>query len=153
MGNIEVFNNLRTLIEVLNDGKQGYQLASEVTGHTELKNLFLKFSVQRAEYAKELITHIDQQDDESINEDDAVFDMLCEAWITISQMFIVKNNSAILEAIQMAENMALEKYDRTLADFITHADHIDLLYKQRSGIKLALTEIELYYRRLENSNK
>ena len=53
-------------------------------------------------------------------------------------------DSALLEAVTTGEKAALEKYDIALKNYVEHADHIDLLQKQRTGIAEALASIESY---------
>jgi hypothetical protein len=61
-----------------------------------------------------------------------------------------KEDAAILGAIETGEKAAIEKYDKVLEDYASHADHIELLQKQRTGILEALREIETYHHRLAN---
>lgn len=150
--NNEIISDLKGLINILNDGKEGYESAAETTESSELKSLFLNFSAQRAAYADELKAHIAQHGGESENESGGVLGALHRTWIDIKQALTNKEDAAILGAIETGEKAAIEKFDKVLEDSLTHADHITLLQKQRTGIREALSEIETYHHRLKNLN-
>ncbi len=150
--NKEIISDLKGLVNILNDGKEGYESAAETTESTELKSLFRNFAVQRSEYAQELKAHLAQHGGESENESGGVLGALHRTWIDIKQALSSKEDKAILGAIETGEKAAIEKFDIALEDPATHADHISLLQKQRTGIREALSEIETYRHRLENVN-
>jgi len=147
--NKEIISDLKGLVNIVNDGKEGYESASETTDSIELKGLFLKYSAQRAGYAMELKEHIAQHGGDSENEDGGILGSLHRTWIDIKQALSSKEDAAILGAIETGEKAAIEKFDKCLEDYASHADHIGLLQKQRTGILEALKEIETYRQRLE----
>ena len=147
--NNEIISDLKGLINILNDGKEGYNSASETTEDLELKGLFLNFAVQRGLYADELKAHLAQHGGTSDNEEGGVLGALHRTWIDIKQAFSSKENSAILGAIETGEKAAIEKFEAAINDPATHADHIVLLQKQLSGIKDSLAQIESYKGRQE----
>lgn len=147
--NNEIISDLKGLVNIVNDGKEGYESASETTDNIELKGLFLKYSAQRAGYAMELKKHIAQHGGDSENEDGGILGSLHRTWIDIKQALSSKEDAAILSAIETGEKAAIEKFDKCLEDYASHADHIGLLQKQRTGILEALKEIETYRQRLE----
>ncbi|MET4138409.1 PA2169 family four-helix-bundle protein [Pedobacter sp. UYP1] len=147
--NKEIISDLNGLVNIVNDGKEGYESASETTDSIELKGLFLKYAAQRAGYAMELKEHIAQHGGDSENEDGGILGSLHRTWIDIKQALSSKEDAAILGAIETGEKAAIEKFDKCLEDYASHADHIGLLQKQRTGILEALREIETYHQRLE----
>ncbi|MBB5624087.1 uncharacterized protein (TIGR02284 family) [Pedobacter cryoconitis] len=147
--NKEIISDLKGLVNIVNDGKEGYESASETTDSIELKGLFLKYAAQRAGYAMELKEHIAQHGGDSENEDGGILGSLHRTWIDIKQALSSKEDAAILGAIETGEKAAIEKFDKCLEDYASHADHIGLLQKQRTGILEALREIETYRQRLE----
>lgn len=147
--NKEIISDLKGLVNIVNDGKEGYESASETTDSIELKGLFLKYSAQRAGYAMELKAHITEHGGDSENEDGGILGSLHRTWIDIKQALSSKEDAAILSAIETGEKAAIEKFDKCLEDYASHADHIGLLQKQRTGILEALREIETYRQRLE----
>lgn len=146
--NITVINDLKGLVSILNDGKEGYLSASEVTDSIELKDVFLRFASQRIGYAEELKSHIALHGGNSENEEGGLLGILHRTWIDIKQALSSKEDEAILEAIETGEKTAIERYDE-LIDDENHTDHVELLQKQRTGILEALKEIETYHIRLE----
>jgi len=144
-----VIEDLKGLVDILNDGKEGYLSASDVTDSLELKDLFLRLSSQRVGYANELKSHIELHGGESENEQGGILGVLHRTWIDIKQALSSKEDEAILAAIETAENAAIEKYDKVIEDDVNHADHLALLQKHRTGILEALKEIETYHIRLE----
>jgi uncharacterized protein (TIGR02284 family) len=151
--NKDVISDLKGLVNIVNDGKEGYESASEATDSIELKGLFLKYSAQRAGYAMELKDHITQHGGESDNDSGGVLGVLHRTWIDIKQALSSKEDISILAAIETGEKAAIEKFDAVLDDPAAHADHVELLQRQRTGIREALTEIEMYRHRLENLNE
>jgi len=146
--NQQIISDLKGLINIINDGKEGYASASETTDSIELKAVFLKYSAQRAGYALELKQHIAQHGGDSDNEEGGILGALHRTWIDIKQALSSKEDEAILSAIETGEKAAIEKYDKALEDYTSHADHIVLLQRQRTGILEALKEIETYHLRL-----
>ena len=141
--NDEIISDLKGLVNILNDGKQGYESAAETTDSTELKAIFRKIALERAEYATELKAHIKvhggNADD---NESGGVLGAVHRTWIDIKQAFAGNDNKAILDSIVTGEKAALEKYDADIADYTDHADHLALLKKQRDGIQNDLNQIQ-----------
>ncbi|HMI05318.1 MAG TPA: PA2169 family four-helix-bundle protein [Pedobacter sp.] len=148
--NKEIISDLKGLINILNDGKEGYESASEATDSIELKGLFLQYSAQRAGFAMELKEHIALHGGVSDNEEGGILGVLHRTWLDIKQALSSKEDIAILSAIETGEKAAIEKYDNVLEDDSTHADHLSILQKQRTGILEALKEVETYRLRLEH---
>ena len=138
----EVTNDLKEVLQLVNDGKEGYQTAAESTETPELKALFLQISGERIVYAAELKEHIALHGEEAENEKGDLLGGLHRTWLSIKQALSSNEDKAILTAITTGERAAIEKYDACIADFADHADHISLLTEQRDGIKAALAEIE-----------
>lgn len=140
--NKEIISDLKDLLSIVNDGKEGYESASEATEKIELKGVFLKYSAQRAGYAEELRAHIAEHGDDAENESGGILGVLHRTWIDIKEALSSKEDAAILEAVVTGEKAAIEKYDKYITDYVDHADHIELLQRQRAGIEDALVEIE-----------
>lgn len=138
----EVISDLMEILQLVNDGKEGYQSAAESTDTADLKALFLKISGERIVYAAELKEHIAVHGEEAENESGGILGGLHRTWLTIKQALSTNEDKAILNAITTGERAAIEKYDQCIADFADHADHMNLLIEQRDGIKAALAEIE-----------
>ena len=138
----EVISDLKELLELVNDGKAGYQTASESTDTPELKALFSKLSGERMVYAAELKEHIEAHGGEADNDHGGILGGLHRTWLSIKEALSSKENNALIETITTGEKTVIAKYDELIADFADHADHMELLKTQREGIQTALSEIE-----------
>lgn len=143
--NNEIISDLKGLVNIVNDGKEGYETACQNTEDIELKAVFLKYSAQRAGYAMELKEHIMQHGGDSDNNGGGVLGVLHRTWIEVKQALSTREDLSILGAIETGEQEALDKYDELIVDPLTHADHISLLKIQRGGIADALREIQSLY--------
>jgi uncharacterized protein (TIGR02284 family) len=139
--NKRIIEDLKELLSLINDGKEGFETSSEATDKIELKGLFLRFSAQRASYAMELTEHIAQHGGRADNEHGGVLGAIHRTWIDIKQALSTKEDKAILKAVIEGEKVALDKYNRLIAEFEDHADHIQLLRRQRDGIQDAMESI------------
>ena len=138
----EVISDLQELLELVNDGKEGYHTASEATELPELKALFAKLSGERIVYAAELKEHIEAHGGTADNERGGILGGLHRTWLSIKEALSSKDNSSLIDTIITGEKAVLAKYDELIADFADHADHMELLKTQREGIHTALAEIE-----------
>ena len=140
--NDEIIEDLKGLVKIVNDGKEGYESAAETVEAGELKTLFYGLSIERATYEADLKSQISTHGGDSENESGGILGALHRTWIDIKQAFTSNDNAPILEAITTGEKAAIEKYDEVLAHYTDHAYHYNLLRKQRDGIQEALTKIE-----------
>ncbi len=138
----EIINDLKGLISILNDGKEGFKDAVTHVKSEELKATFMEFSNERAAYAEELKAHLLQHGAISDNDEGGVLGALHRSWLSIKEAFSSNEDAAILEAIETGEEAALDKYDAVLEDYQDHADHYSLLKKQRDGIQGDLNKIK-----------
>ncbi|TDG36554.1 PA2169 family four-helix-bundle protein [Pedobacter changchengzhani] len=141
--NNEIISDLKGLISIVNDGKEGYESAAETTDSLELKGIFLKYAAERKIYELELKAHLATHGAESDNSEGGILGAIHRTWIDIKEALSSKEDVAILGAIETGEKAAIEKYDALLNHPSTHADHLELLTKQRTGIQDALTAITL----------
>ena len=140
--NKEIISDLKDLLSIVNDGKEGYESSAEATENIELQGVFLKYAAQRAAYAEELRAHIAEHGADAENESGGILGALHRTWIDIKEALSSKEDAAILEAVVTGEKAAIEKYDKYISDYVDHADHIELLKRQRAGVQDALVEIE-----------
>jgi uncharacterized protein (TIGR02284 family) len=138
----EVISDLKEILELVNDGKEGYQTAADTTNNLELKALFSRISGERIVYASELKEHIALHGADADNDKGGILGGLHRAWLSIKQTLSSNDDNAILTSITTGERSAIEAYDKCIADYADHADHIKLLTEQRDGIRNALAEIE-----------
>jgi len=140
----EIIDQLQELITIVNDGKEGYQSASNAVEKPALKAEFLKFAAERAMYADELKAHLYKHGVTSSNENGGVLGFLHRTWIDFKKVLSSNDEVAILSAIETGEKVALEHYEKCMAN-TTHEDELYLLKRQRDGILNALKEIEVLH--------
>lgn len=141
--NQEIVSDLKGLISIINDGKEGYQSASESTDNVELKAVFLKYVAERALYENELKAHLAKHGAASDNDEGGILGVIHRTWIDIKEALTDKSETALLGAVVTGEKAALAKYDSAIEDNQLHEDHLNLLTSQRNGIAEALKEIEV----------
>ena len=146
----EIISDLKGLINILNDGKEGFKDAVDYVESAELKATFIEFSNERAAYAEELKAHLLQHGGSSDNDEGGVLGALHRSWLAIKDVFSSNDDAAILLAIETGEEAAIEKYDHVLEDYADHADHYSLLKKQRDGIQAQLNKIKSLAAAYEN---
>ncbi|RZL62452.1 MAG: PA2169 family four-helix-bundle protein [Pedobacter sp.] len=148
--NKEIITDLKGLINIVNDGKEGYQSAADATENASLKAIFLNNAAQRLIYEQELKAHLLKHGGNSDNESGGVLGVLHRTWINIKEALSSKEEVAVLSAIKTGEQAALDKFDECIKDQERHADHLELLIRQRSGILEALKEIEVLHQQYAN---
>ncbi|RZJ72636.1 MAG: PA2169 family four-helix-bundle protein [Flavobacterium sp.] len=141
--NQEIIADLKGLVSIINDGKEGYESAAESTDNVELKAVFLKYVAERALYENELKSHLAKHGGHSENEEGGILGAIHRTWIDIKEALTDQSETAILGAVVTGEKAALAKYDAAIKDHELHSDHLDLLTTQRNGIAEALKEIEV----------
>lgn len=143
MENNKIISDLKGLVSIINDGKEGYISASQSTDNLELKAVFLKNAGERKVYEIALKAHIAKHGGKSENEEGGILGAIHRTWIDIKEALTDKNESELLGAVITGENAALEKFDMAIKDNEAHADHLNLLIDQRNGIVESLKEIEI----------
>jgi len=141
--NQEIISDLKGLVAIINDGKEGYKSSADSTDNVELKAVFLKYVAQRALYENELKSHIAQHGGDSDNDEGGILGAIHRTWIDIKEALTDKSETAVLSAVVTGEKAALEKFDMAIKSHQLHQDHLNLLTSQRNGIAEALKEIEV----------
>lgn len=139
--NRTVISDLKGLLNIINDGKEGYLYAAQTTQSDELSSLFMKFNEQRENYARELKEHIEKHGGDSDNENGGILGALHRTWIDIKQALSSDEYVAMLETIETGEQSAIEKFDLCISNDTEHADHLEMLKRQRDGISAALVQM------------
>lgn len=112
--NNEVFSTVHHLIERCKDGAKGYKTAAEDVEDQDLKQLFLKYAVQRDSMITELQTELHKMgktDDESSSLEGTVHRM----WIDIKSAISSKDRVRILEECERGEDYAVKAVEEARA--------------------------------------
>ena len=140
--NEKSIENLKHLLSLCNDGKEGYKTAAEDADSPELKTLFSMYSIQRAEYEMQLKKAIHQLGGDPDNETGGPVGALHRVWMDIKTAFTKNDDKAILSACLTGEQSALESYDKELQDPGITPEIIEILGEQRNGISDCIKNIE-----------
>lgn len=142
MENEKSIENLKHLLSICNDGKEGYKTAAEDADSAELKTLFSMYSIQRAEYEMQLKKAIHQLGGDPDNDTGGPVGALHRVWMDIKTAFTKNDDKAILNACLTGEESALEAYDKELQDPGISPEIIEILAVQRNGVADCLKNIE-----------
>ena len=143
--NKNIVEELKSLVNTLNEGKERYLSAREVVNSIELKHMFLQFAEERATYVQELAMHINEHGGESNNQAVGILGALHRTWIDVKQALSSNEDEAVLGAIETGEQAAIEKYDKVLIQQNIFTSLIEILQKHRAGILEALKQVETYH--------
>ena len=108
--NKEVFSTVHHLIERCKDGAKGYKTAAEDVEDKDLKELFLKYAVQRDSMITELQNELHKMgkiDDESSSLEGTVH----RIWIDIKSAISSKDRKRILEECERGEDYAVKAFE------------------------------------------
>ena len=111
--NKKSLDTLHDLIETCEDGKKGYQDASEHIENDELKTILYRLSQQRSLFEEELkneVLHLGGDTDEK----SSVTGTAHRVWINIKSGIRGNDTEAILKECKRGDKAAIEKYEEAL---------------------------------------
>ena len=134
---------LNELITTLKDGQKGYADAMTDVEDSHLKELFKKYSAQRASYVTELEDQMFKLDlKPDTNEGSSVVGAIHHVWIDLKSAVTGKDNHAILAECERGEDVAKKAYETALkAQDLPGALH-SVIEKQSQGVLAAHNEIK-----------
>ncbi len=135
--------NLKQLLSICNDGKEGYRTAAENVDSPDLKALLTTYSIQRAEFEMQLKTCMHQCNANPDNDSGGPLGVLHRTWIEIKTALTSNDNKAVLDACITGEKAALDAYNDALEDTELSPDIRQILADQRDSIKECLKNIEM----------
>lgn len=141
----ELVSTLNVLIEVCKDGEEGFKGASEGVTDRSIKSLFLEYSQQRAQFAKEL-----QNEVRLLNSDPeksgSIAGSLHRGWIDLKSAVTGRDEHAILAECERGEDSAVKNYKEALEKAMP-GDLTQLLQSQYAAVTQAHDRV----RNLRNS--
>jgi uncharacterized protein (TIGR02284 family) len=133
---------LNTLITVLKDGQKGYADAMVDVKDQHLKDLFKKYSAQRASYVTELEDQMFKLDlKPDTNEGSSVVGAIHHAWIDLKSAVTGHDNHAILAECERGEDVAKKAYEEATKVQDLPSDLKSIIEKQSQGVLAAHNEI------------
>ena len=146
----DIIIDLKDLVQVVNDGKEGYKVAADATNDLFLKNLFTQKIEERTLFEQELKSYILSLGEIAENEKGGLLGIIHRTWLEVKDALNARDDAAILAAVKSGEQTALAKYDQYLAESEETEAHVPILLQQRSGILDALKEIEELHQQFTN---
>ena len=141
--NMEVYHEnyakqLSRLLHVVNDGKEGYKTAAEEVHSTELKELFINKSDERARIAEELKEKIREYGGHDNDEDGDHSGKLHRSFMAFKAAFTAKHkdDQAVLQSVRTGEEAALGAFDDVLQGEILNTNLKPFI----TGLRLQISE-------------
>ena len=130
---IEVEGTLRTVIETLIDGQEGFQTIGETIEDETLKRYFLSESLKRAEFRGELEKILPQEGVHDISETGSPAGAFLRMFTRLKAAFGARPH-ALLQSAEETEDEAEEAYRNALDKFLP-APIRDVLVRQAAHIQ------------------
>ena len=109
----EVISTLNNLIETCRDGQEGFRTAAEGVTNPELKELFQRYSRQRASFAGELRDEVRRMGGEAA-EGGSVTGAFHRGWMGLRAALEGDDDRAVVSECERGESVALETYRAAL---------------------------------------
>jgi uncharacterized protein (TIGR02284 family) len=107
------YHHLQNLIQLCEDGREGYAIAAEQVHSSELKAFFQKHELQRAKYADELRAIL-ERDGVETPESGTLLGDIHRVWLKVRDALTGKDDLGILAECQLGENQAFDQYSQTI---------------------------------------
>jgi uncharacterized protein (TIGR02284 family) len=146
----DIIIDLKDLVQVVNDGKEGYKVAADATDDLFLKNLFTQKIEERTLFEQELKSYILSLGEIAENDKGGLLGIIHRTWLEVKDALNARDDAAILAAVKITEQAALVKYDHYLTESEEIEAHVPILLHQRVGILNALKEIEELHQQFTN---
>ena len=106
---------IEDLIEINNDGNEGYKTAADDIDNPAYKTLFYGYAQQRAKFASEL-----EREAQLLGRDpdsgESIIGAIHRGWINIKSAFTSGGSEAILGECETGDRAAIETYEKALAE-------------------------------------
>jgi uncharacterized protein (TIGR02284 family) len=109
-------STVKNLLVTLHDGQEGFAHASENARDPQLKELFARLSLQRAEFIKELEPQLAKLGASSKVEGPSIHGTMHQAWIDLKAAITKGESHSILSEAERGEDMAKKVYQNASAD-------------------------------------
>ena len=137
----EIISTINGLIETLKDGQQGFREASEAVKDTQLKSLFLEYSLERAKFAGELQNEAITLGEHDPEDSSSTAGAMHRAWINLKSAITRGDDHAILAECERGEDSAVSEYKEALEADISSPIR-DVISRQYSEVKSAHDRIK-----------
>jgi|SRR5580698_2975528 uncharacterized protein (TIGR02284 family) len=129
----EIRSTLNELIETCKDSQEGFHTAAEKLKDPEIHTLFLRFYLQRAEFAGELQAEVTRGGGDPAASG-STFGAIHRGWIGLKTALAANTDHAILEEAARGEDAAVKNYIEALRKDLP-ADLESMVSRQFSEIQ------------------
>lgn len=136
-------NILKDLVQILHDGQEGFRKASEGVKDSQLKELFNRFSLQRAKFAGELeeeLRNLGESDPEK--EGSTLTGKVHRVWIDLKAALTKNDAHAILAEAERGEDAAKDAYRKALEEKDLPASLRDVVSRQAAQVQRTHDEVK-----------
>src|SRR2546430_9170370 len=137
----EIISTINGLIETLKDGQQGFREASEAVKDTQLKSLFLEYSLERAKFAGELQNEAITLGEHDPEDSSSTAGAMHRAWINLKSAITRGDDHAILAECERGEDSAVNEYKKAMEDNLSSPLR-EIVSRQYSEVKSAHDRIK-----------
>ena len=133
-------STLNNLIETCKDGENGFNEAAQGVSTTDLKDVFMRYSQQRSQFAGELQDEVRKLggDPETSG---SIAASIHRGWIDIKSAVTGKDEGAILSECERGEDSAVQAYQNALKEALP-SDANSVVERQYTQIKEAHDRIK-----------
>ena len=135
----EVISTLNNLIETCRDGQEGFRTAAEGVSSPELKELFHRYSRQRAGFAGELRDEVRRMGGEAAD-GGSVTGSFHRGWMGLKAALAGEDERAVLGECERGEESALAAYRAALGVDLPAGVRV-MVERQFAEVKEALQQI------------
>jgi uncharacterized protein (TIGR02284 family) len=137
-----IIEQLNNLIDMAEDGKEGYENASKDVKDVKAKTSFLLFAEQRSTYSKQLKELVFQLKGEAADNGGDAKGSLHRIWMDFKAIFTAGNTEAIINACITGEEAAIKEYQLVLDDDVIPQHMRVVIGEQLIGIQQTLASIK-----------
>jgi len=133
---------LNGLIDITEDGKEGYENAAKDLKDNEVKNSFLLFAEQRSAYTSQLRELVHKLNGEASHDGGDAKGSLHRVWMNLKATFTSGDTEAIINACITGEEAAVKEYKSVLNDPLILESCKPIIRTQLNGIEQTLVSIK-----------
>jgi len=135
---------LNRLIDIAEDGKEGYENAAAAVEDISIKTPFLLFAQERSAYASKLREIVHQLQGEAEGKGGDTMGSLHRVWMSFKTIFTSGDTEAIINACITGEEAAIKEYKLVLSDSLISESIKPLIREQLAGIENTLMNITMH---------
>jgi uncharacterized protein (TIGR02284 family) len=138
--NDAVISTLNNLIQTCKDGTDGYREAADAVNSSDLRDIFTRYSQQRAQFSTELQDEVRKLGGEP-EKSGSIAASLHRGWINIREALTSSDESAVLTECERGEDVAVDAYRDAMKEALP-ADILSVIERQYMQVREAHDRIK-----------